>query len=249
MRMTDLRMRMFAGPNGSGKSTLKDELKPEWLGVYINADEIEKSLKIINKLDFSHYQISVNETEFKSFFIDPPDSNISGKLGLLLEKNFLSFRNNTVYFNSNEINSYHASLLADFIRRKLIDNKISFSFETVMSHPEKVDLLKIAQKCGFKTYLYFVATEDPEINVERVQIRVENGGHSVPEDKIRERYVRSLNLLSNAIEFTDRAYIFDNSGGARAFIAEITNGSDLKYHTSSVPHWFKISVLDKFETN
>ena len=34
------RLRMFAGPNGSGKSTIKDILPPEWLGVYVNADEM-----------------------------------------------------------------------------------------------------------------------------------------------------------------------------------------------------------------
>jgi predicted ABC-type ATPase len=37
------RLRVFAGPNGSGKSTLKDRLPPEWLGVYVNADEINVS--------------------------------------------------------------------------------------------------------------------------------------------------------------------------------------------------------------
>jgi predicted ABC-type ATPase len=35
------RLRVLAGPNGSGKSTIKGELKPEWIGVFVNADEIE----------------------------------------------------------------------------------------------------------------------------------------------------------------------------------------------------------------
>lgn len=39
------RLRVFAGPNGSGKSTIKEMLQQEWLGVYINADEIEKSIR------------------------------------------------------------------------------------------------------------------------------------------------------------------------------------------------------------
>ena len=39
------RLRMFAGPNGSGKSTIKDNLPQAWLGVYINADEIEKLIR------------------------------------------------------------------------------------------------------------------------------------------------------------------------------------------------------------
>ncbi len=39
------RLRMFAGPNGSGKSTIKDIIPAEWLGVYINPDEIEDGFK------------------------------------------------------------------------------------------------------------------------------------------------------------------------------------------------------------
>lgn len=39
------RLRMFAGPNGSGKSTLKELLWPDWLGIYINADDIERKIK------------------------------------------------------------------------------------------------------------------------------------------------------------------------------------------------------------
>jgi predicted ABC-type ATPase len=36
---------MFAGPNGSGKSCFNRIVNPEWLGVYVNADEIEKQLR------------------------------------------------------------------------------------------------------------------------------------------------------------------------------------------------------------
>lgn len=39
------RLRVLAGPNGSGKSTIKPELRPEWIGVFVNADEMEKDLK------------------------------------------------------------------------------------------------------------------------------------------------------------------------------------------------------------
>ncbi|HSI50226.1 MAG TPA: hypothetical protein VLA61_18290 [Ideonella sp.] len=39
------RLRVFAGPNGSGKSTIHELLRPEWIGAYVNADEIEKALR------------------------------------------------------------------------------------------------------------------------------------------------------------------------------------------------------------
>jgi len=71
----------------------------------------------------------------------------------------------------------------------------SFSFETVFSHPSKVDFLADAKNAGFKIYLYFVATENPIINQERVQIRVDLGGHDVPKDKIISRYHRTMDYL------------------------------------------------------
>ena len=45
------RLRMFAGPNGSGKSTIKEILPLQWLGVYVNADEMEKSSRYVRSLE------------------------------------------------------------------------------------------------------------------------------------------------------------------------------------------------------
>ena len=62
---------------------------------------------------------------------------------------------------------------------------ISFSFETVMSHPSKIKELKKAKEKGYRIYLYFVCTDDAEINVNRVANRIEKGGHPVDVYKIR----------------------------------------------------------------
>ncbi len=70
-----------------------------------------------------------------------------------------------------------------------------------------------------------MATESPEININRVANRVDDGGHDVAQDKIVERYYRSLELLPSAIAASDRAYIFDNSGEKAVLLAEITNGT------------------------
>lgn len=234
---------MFAGPNGSGKSTLKDALKQEWLGVYVNADEIEKILKSEGLINFSDFQVFPTEEDLFSFL---KKSTLPDIVKLFESAPLVSFSDNKLYFNAVVINSYHASVLADFIRRKLVEQKVSFSFETVMSHSDKVDFLKYARLNGFRTYLYFVATEHADINVDRVQIRVASGGHPVPEDKIRERYTRSIGLLFDALEQSDRAYIFDNSGTSHAFIAEITSGELLEFKVNQIPHWFDEAVVKKF---
>ena len=118
-----------------------------------------------------------------------------------------------------------------------------------MSHPSKVELLAQAQARGYRTYLYFVATDDPAINISRVRNRVKLGGHEVPEDRIEKRYHRSLELLMSAIRHTNRAYIFDNSGesreGKHTWLAEITEGRELELKSDKIPAWFKRAVLDK----
>ena len=123
---------------------------------------------------------------------------------------------------------------------------MTFTFETVMSHPDKIELLHKAQRSGFRTYLYYVATEAPEINISRVENRVSSGGHPVPRDKIIERYHRSLDLLADAVQHTDRAYIFDNSSHEKVWVAEITGGNDLEMKTDTMPYWFKLALWDKF---
>ena len=72
------------------------------------------------------------------------------------------------------------------------------------------------------------------------------GGHSVPEDKIISRYQRSLDLLKEAIQFANRAYIFDNSTHERIWLAEITDGHLLEMRTDQVPAWFKKALGSKF---
>jgi predicted ABC-type ATPase len=94
--------------------------------------------------------------------------------------------------------------------------------------------------------LYYITTEDPIINISRVKNRVELGGHSVPENKIIERHQRSLALLFDAVQYSNRAYIFDNSGDVHVWLAEITDGEELEMKTDFMTNWFKTALWDKF---
>lgn len=240
------RLRVFAGPNGSGKSTIKHDLPPEWIGVYINADDMEKSIREQGCLALTEFEVTATQEELSDFL---SRSSLLAKAGLLAQAAQLQLVNGAVQFGAVEVNSYFASVLADFIRHKLLAARISFTFETVMSSPDKVEFLHKAQQAGFRTYLYYVATEDPEINISRVKHRVAMGGHPVPDDKVVSRYTRSLDLLSDAVSFSDRAYIFDNSDHERVWIAQATGGDELVLKTDSMPYWFKIALWDKFEAD
>jgi predicted ABC-type ATPase len=143
---------------------------------------------------------------------------------------------------SANVNSYVAVVLADFIRRELLAAGVSFTFETVMSSLDKVDFMRQAWAQGFRTYLYFVATADPDINIARVQ-RVAEGGHDVPSDKIVQRYGRSIALLGQACDASNRAYIFDNSGEEHMLIAEVTDGETMTLPADTVPQWLTATSL------
>lgn len=199
---------MFAGPNGSGKSTIKGMVPPGLLGVYINPDDMQKDMAECGFLNMRDYGLSTTTTEILDFF---GNSALLQKAGMADMVSELHFSDGKLDFSRIPINAYHASVAADFIRQKLLESRRSFSFETVMSSADKVELLKKARLAGYRIYLYFVATNDPSINVGRVRARVNLGGHDVPQDKIIQRYQRSLDLLLEAISQTSRTYLFDNS--------------------------------------
>jgi predicted ABC-type ATPase len=241
-------MRVFAGPNGSGKSVLKSYLPEQLLGVYLNPDEIEAGIKQTGFLDVGAFGIEATSAEVLPVFTR---SDFLKMEGLEEPARRLRFADGRLEFAGVAVNAYFASVAVDFLRRKLLERKATFTFETVMSHPGKVELLEEAQRAGYRTYLYYVATDDPEINVSRVRNRVGLGGHPVPEEKIVSRYHRSLGLLMEAIKYTNRAYIFDNSTDNAdrklAWVAEITEGRALELKTDRIPSWFKRAVLDKIQ--
>lgn len=244
MSQTTHRIRMFAGPNGSGKSTIKSVISSTLLGIYINPDDIEKELRVQGGIDLTSFEIQAAAEEIQAYF---HNSVLIRKTGLSEQVDSLKFETNFFALDAENVNSYYASVISDFIRQKLLELGKSFTFETVMSSSDKVELLQKAQAKGFRTYLYYVATEDPNINISRVRHRVKAGGHNVSEEKIISRYKRSLDLLLEAIQNTNRAYIFDNSGHQQIWIAEITDGKNLEIKSERMPLWFQQSVIAKIK--
>lgn len=109
------------------------------------------------------------------------------------------------------VRSKQAQAIADVQRDRCLTSRLSFSFETVMSHRSKVDLMIRAADAGYEVTVYFVCTSDPEINVGRVENRVSSGGHDVPHERIVARYWRTLELLPYAALTARRMVLFDNS--------------------------------------
>jgi len=107
--------------------------------------------------------------------------------------------------------SYEAARVAAATRAKLIELGASFIAETVFSHPSKLELIEAARAADYTIVLHVLLIPEG-LAVERVRLRVDAGGHSVPANKIRERYQRLWGLVATAIIRCDSATVYDNSG-------------------------------------
>lgn len=238
------RLRIFAGPNGSGKSTIFSRISQQYTtGYYINPDHIDKQLQESGKFNLS--EIGLTEKLDEKF-------NKSVKTHSLAKKAFsenlpisLISQDGIIQLTELSPNSYNAAFISDFLRSELIRTGRKFSFESVMSHPSKLEFLEQASHYGYKNYLYFISTESTEINIERVKLRVSEHGHDVLKSKIRSRYLRSLELLYPAVTKCYRSFIFDNSGKEAKLICEVDPTHNIKVNHSTIPSWVYAYLLEK----
>ena len=109
------------------------------------------------------------------------------------------------YINADEIQrvlgceNIEAAQIAEERRELYLKEHESFCFETVLSTPRNLNLLRRAKQEDFFIRCYYVLTADAQINVARVASRVSAGGHDVPVEKIISRYDRALDLVKDLI--------------------------------------------------
>jgi predicted ABC-type ATPase len=117
------------------------------------------------------------------------------------------------------VDAYQAAEVAGQLRRALAEQRESFVFETVFSDPvgDKLDFLKQAEKKGYTVVLVFIGLDGPALSEERVAMRVLQGGHDVPTEKLRARYPRTMENLAKAIKELGHVIVFDNSDMRRPF--------------------------------
>ena len=140
-----------------------------------------------------------------------------------------------------DIAPYRAAELAGAIRKQLAAERQSFVFETVLSDAvgDKIGFLKDAIANGFDVTLCFIGVDCAETSDERVAMRVSQGGHDVPHDKIMARFPRTLANLKLAITELSHLLVFDNSDLNQPFrrVAEFRNGKSV-FLAESLPDWF-----------
>jgi len=112
-----------------------------------------------------------------------------------------------------------------FLKRMntIVSNRESFAFETTLSGLNYIESIKKWKKIGYEVILYFLSLPNEEMAVKRVQLRVTQGGHNVPEDVIKRRYHRGwINFQNHYKEVVDAWVIFDNSGNVPLVLKEKT---------------------------
>lgn len=104
---------------------------------------------------------------------------------------------------------------------ELLENGQSFAFETTLSTRSYVNLVKKAKEKGYEVILLFLSLESIHLAIERVEIRVNEGGHNIPVETIKRRYEIGLkNLFQLYIPIVDKWMLVDNSGSSFEFVAE-----------------------------
>ena len=94
---------------------------------------------------------------------------------------------------------------------ELLDQKVDFAIETTLATRSYVQLVKRAQAQGYKVHLLFFYLESPEQAIQRVAQRVQEGGHNIPEDVIRRRFVRGIdNLVHLYLPICDNVLVYNN---------------------------------------
>lgn len=138
--------------------------------------------------------------------------------------------------------AYEAAELADRTRRALVARSESFVMETVFSDPvgDKIAFLREAQAQGYAIFLVFIGLSDVQLSIARVVYRTEGGGHDVPDEKLLERYPRTLENLRQAIPFVDLAIVLDNSAADEPYrhVATYERGKRVA-KVRSVPAWVR----------
>lgn len=157
-----------------------------------------------------------------------------------------------LYINADEIKKKYnltdleAAQEADRQRKEALAQGESFTMETVMSMPDKIDLMKDAKARGYEIHFFYVTTQDPRINVDRILYRHEEGGHFVPPDKVKARYKRSMKLLPQALQIVDTAKIFNNSFESPRLIIEKSKELGIVVHPQEPPSIWTKERIENF---
>ena len=122
-------------------------------------------------------------------------------------------------------------------RDAILRERRSFAVEDLTVDRE---LLESARQAGYTTKVLFISTEDPNLNVGRILVRMSRGGQAVPLGTIPQSYEEAMKSLAEARRHADDLLVYDNTanGKGHRLVARFIAGELVKT-THSVPEWVK----------
>ena len=141
-----------------------------------------------------------------------------------------------------EVDAYGAARVVRELREELVKQRESFVFETVLSDPvgEKVSFLKTAAQAGYMVVLCFIGLCGAETSEQRVAMRVAQGGHDVPSEKLVSRFPRTLANLRSAIRELPHVLIFDNDDLRSPFRrVAVFEAGRMVWSAKQMPQWLE----------
>jgi len=159
-----------------------------------------------------------------------------------LKSSGLRFLNADVMARELDVDAYAAARMIAALRTELVNQRESFIFETVFSDPvgDKLSFLRQSAQSGFAVVLCFVGISSVEKSDQRVAMRVSQGGHDVPPEKLARRFPRTLANLAAAIRELPCVVVFDNDELKTPFrpVATYVNGQAAQLKRP-LPSWLK----------
>lgn len=133
---------------------------------------------------------------------------------------------------------YAAAHLVSRLGDDLLDQGVSFCFETVFSHESKIDFVARAKSLGYKIILVYIQLDTPALNEARVHQRVAEGGHNVPPEKTRSRIPRTMKHIAAVLPLVDEARLLNNSLRDNPYrqVAVVKRGRRIKA-VDPLPKW------------
>jgi len=134
-----------------------------------------------------------------------------------------------------EISPLEAGKIAVNKIDECLSKNISFTQETTLSGQRTEKTVKTAKEKGYKVRLYYIGLNSLEESVKRIKNRVENGGHDIPYETVKNRYENRFFSLERILPHCNEVYFYDNKNGFNV-VAEYKNG-ELLLKGNYEPAW------------
>ena len=112
---------------------------------------------------------------------------------------------------------------------KCFKENLSFAVETTLSGNNHINTFKTAKELGYKIILVYTFVDNTKTCIERIKVRVKNGGHPVPDEDVVRRYKRSISNFWNKYKgLADEWLLYYNGNESSTIVAQQSNNDDIE---------------------